>query len=334
MLQHVWAKMGMPSGKYLAATMGETLDSLDRFNELDGPRYTPDVRAQLLAISGATIDRRLAPTKAAMTLRGVSTTKPGSMLRSSIPIRRAGKAATDNPGFGETDLVSHCGFSSSGQFAHTLNLTDVCTSWTEPVAITSKAKRSVLAGLKVIRTRLPFELVGLDFDNGSEFVNHVVVGWARDEGLELTRSRPFKSNDNAHVEQKNADVVRRLVFHYRYDTAAEVELLNELYGHARLRFNLFTATRKAIGWVERPGGRRVRVYDKPRTPMQRVIDSGVLTQAKIDEWTALKRATNPAQLTRDITRIQDQLIKLSAAKTQAATRAAVTITPESAPQAS
>lgn len=182
MLQQVWAKMGMPSGKYLAVTMSETLDSLDRFEELDGPRYVPEVRAQLLAMSAATIDRKLAPTKAAMAIKGVSTTKPGSMLRSSIPVRRAGKAATDRPGFGETDLVAHCGYSSRGQFAYTLNLTDVCTGWTEPMAIRSKAHRPVLAGLKGIRARMPFELVGLDFDNGGEFVNHAVVGWARDEG--------------------------------------------------------------------------------------------------------------------------------------------------------
>jgi transposase InsO family protein len=333
-LQAVWAKMGMPSGKYLAATMADTLDALDRFGELDGPRYTPEVRAQLLVMSAATIDRRLAPTKAGMALKGISTTKAGSMLRSSIKVRRAGQASTDRPGFGETDTVAHCGPSARGEYAYTLNLTDVCTGWTEPEAIRNRAHRWVLQGLKTIRGRLPFDLLALDFDNGGEFINHDLVNWAEAEGIELTRSRPYKSNDNAHIEQKNGDVVRRLVFHYRYDTPTEVDLLNELYSHSRLRFNLFTATKKATGWVQRPGGRRVRIYDSPKTPMQRVIGSGVLAPEQVEALTALRDTTNPAQLTREITRIQDQLIKLSAAKTQAATRAQIDEAPDHISRAS
>ncbi len=321
MLQQVWAKMGMPSGKYLAAEMGETLDALDKFGELDGPRYTPAVRAQLVSVSAATIDRMLAPTKKAMALRGISTTKAGSMLRSSIPIRRAGADPITGPGFGEIDLVAHCGGSARGEYAFTFNLTDVVTGWTEPIAIRNKAHCWVLAAMKDVRDRLPFELLGLDFDNGSEFINHAVIGWAHDEGIAMTRSRPYKSNDNAHVEQKNGDVVRRLAFHYRYDTAQELDLLNDMYSHARLRFNLFTPTKKAIGWKENPTGRRTRVYDKPQTPYQRVLDSSVLTQTQAAELTALKKSTNPAELTRQITRIQDQLITLAAAKTQAHTRA-------------
>ncbi len=140
-----------------------------------------------------------------------------------------------------------------------------------------------------------------------------MIGWAGDEGIEMTRSRPYKSNGNAHVEQKNGDVVRRLSVHYRYDTAEELDLLNEMYSHARLRFNLFTPTKKAIGWKESPTGRRIRVYDKPQTPHQRVLDSSVLTQTQAAELAALKKATNPAELTR----IQDQLIKLAAANTRA-----------------
>ncbi len=154
-----------------------------------------------------------------------------------------------------------------------------------------------------------------------------MIGWAGDEGIEMTRSRPYKSNDNAHVEQKNGDVVRRLSFHYRYDTTEELGLLNEMYSHARQWFNLFTPTKKAIGWKESPTGWRTRVYDKPQTPYQRVLDSSVLTQTQAVELAALKKATNPAeitrQITRQITRIQDQLIKLAAAKTQANTRAEV-----------
>ena len=139
----------------------------------------------------------------------------------------------------------------------------------------------------------------------------------------MTRSRPYKSNDNAHIEQKDGDVVRRLVFHYRYDTAHEIDLLNDLYDAARLRFNLFTATKKAVGWGETPTGRRRRLYDQPRTPYQRVLDAAVLTVDQVNALTVLRAATNPAELTRRITKIQNQLTRLAAAKTQAATRASL-----------
>jgi hypothetical protein len=320
-LQQVWSKMGMPSGKYLAAIMADTLDQLDLFAELDGPRYTPFVRAQLVTVSAATIDRMLAPTKAAMAIRGVSATRAGSMLRSSIPIRRAGDTGEGRCGFVELDTVAHCGATLVGEFAHTLDATDVVTGWTEPVAIKNKAHVWIIAAMDQIVERLPFELLGMDFDNGSEFINYALIGWAEDRDIHLTRSRPYKSNDNAHIEQRNGDLVRRNVFHYRYDTNAELLLLNELYSHLRLRFNLFTATKKATGWVTRPNGRHVRVYDKPQTPYQRVLESGAPTDAKRAELVALRTATNPAELTRQITRIQNQLITLAAAKTAAHKRA-------------
>lgn len=320
-LQQVWAKMGMPSGKYLAAIMADTLDQLDAFGELDGPRYTPEVRAQLAVVSAATIDRMLAPSKAAMAIKGISGTKAGSMLRSSIPIRKAGDTGEGRCGFAEVDTVAHCGSSLVGEFAHTVDLTDVVTGWTEPVAIKNKAHVWIVAAMDDITARMPFDLLGMDFDNGSEFINYALIGWAADRKIHLTRSRPYTSNDNAHIEQKNGDLVRRNVFHYRYDTNAELVLLNELYGYLRLRFNLFTATKKATGWVTRANGRHVRVYDKPKTPYQRVLDSGAATEVKSAELIALRKATNPAELTRQITRIQNQLITLAAAKTAAHTRA-------------
>ncbi len=178
-----------------------------------------------------------------------------------------------------------------------------------------------------VAARLPFPLVGLDTDNGGEFINYALIAWAGDKDIYFTRSRPYKSNDNAHVEQKNGDVVRRHAFHYRYDTAAEVKLLNALYALVRVRLNLFTATTKAVGWRSNKHGKKTRIYDKPRTPYQRVINSGILTEAKAAELAQLMEATNPADLTRGITKIQTQLIALAAAKTQAleasATRAEI-----------
>ena len=173
--------------------------------------------------------------------------------------------------------------------------------------------------MTVIEARLPFPLVGLDTDNGGEFINHALINWAGERDLFFTRSRPYKSNDNAHVEQKNGDVVRRHAFHYRYDTALEQQLLDELYSVVRVRLNLFTATTKAIDWRSNKHGKKTRVYDNPRTPYQRVIDSGILTPEKAAELATLFEVTNPAELTRKITAIQTRLINLAKDKASAVT---------------
>lgn len=313
----VWRLAGMPSGKYLAATMGLWLPKLEAFGELDAKRLTPAVRAQLMTVSGATIDRLLKPTKDAAKPKGLSATRAGPLLRNSITVRKAGDEHEQSPGFIEADMVVHCGPTLAGEFARTLTATDVFTGWTENVAVRNGAHKWVLAAMDEVVSRLPFALIGLDTDNGGEFINHALIAWAGDKDIYFTRSRPYKSNDNAHVEQKNGDVVRRHAFHYRYDTAAELKLLNALYALVRVRLNLFTATTKAVGWRSNKHGKKTRIYDMPRTPYQRVIDSGILTEAKTAELYELMEATNPADLTRGITKIQTQLIALAAAKTRA-----------------
>lgn len=313
----VWRLAGMPSGKYLAATMDIWLPKLETFGELDAKRLTPAVKAQLLKISGATIDRILKPTKDADRPKGLSATKAGPLLRSSITVRKAGDEHEQAPGFIEADMVVHCGPTLAGEFARTLTATDVFTGWTENVAVRNGAHKWVLEAMDEVMDRLPFPLVGLDTDNGGEFINHALIQWAGDKDIYFTRSRPYKSNDNAHVEQKNGDVVRRHAFHYRYDTAAELKLLNALYALVRVRLNLFTATTKAVGWRSNKHGKKTRIYDKPRTPYQRVTDAGILTGAKAAELAELMEITNPAELTRGITSIQTQLIALAAAKTRA-----------------
>ncbi|WP_051479069.1 DDE-type integrase/transposase/recombinase, partial [Arthrobacter sp. H5] len=285
--------------------------------ELDPKRFTPLVRAQLLKISGATIDRLLKPTRDAAKPSGLSATKAGPLLRNSITVRKAGDEHEQAPGFIEADMVVHCGPTLAGEFARTLTATDVFTGWTENVAVRNGAHKWVLGAMDDVVARLPFPMVGLDTDNGGEFINHALIKWADDKDLYFTRARPYKSNDNAHVEQKNGDVVRRHAFHYRYDTALELRLLNELYALVRVRLNLFTATTKAVGWRSNKHGKKARIYDKPRTPYQRVLDSGILSQDKATELAQLIDTTNPADLTRGITAIQNQLIKLAAEKTRA-----------------
>ena len=319
LLIQVWNLAGRPSGKYLAATMPIWLPKLEKHHELDVKRLNAQTRAQLLAVSGATIDRMLKPTRDGAQLVGLSGTKPGPLLRNSIQVRKAGDEHEQAPGFVEADLVLHCGPTLQGEFVHSLTVTDVFTGWTENMAIKNGAHRWVIEAMAQIEARLPFPLVGLDTDNGGEFINHALIKWAGDRDLFFTRSRPYKSNDNAHVEQKNGDVVRRHAFHYRYDTVVELQLLNELYSLVRVRLNMFTATTKAIDWRSNKHGKKTRVYDKPCTPYQRVLGSGVLTTERAAELAQLFEATNPADLTRQITTIQTRLISLAKDKTNAIT---------------
>ena len=308
LLIQVWNLSGRLSGKYLSATMGIWLPKLEKHHELDEKRLTEHTRAQLLAVSGATIDRMLKPTRDGGRLVGLSGTKPGPLLRNSIQVRRAGDEHEHAPGFVEADLVLHCGATLQGEFVHSLTVTDVFTGWTENVAIKNGAHRWVIEAMTEIEDRLPFPLVGLDTDNGGEFINHALIKWAGDRDLFFTRSRPYKSNDNAHVEQKNGDVVRRHAFYYRYDTTLEKQLLNELYALVRVRLNMFTATTKAVSWRSNKHGKKTRVYDQPRTPYQRVLDSGIMTAGQAATFEALFDNTNPAELTRQITAIQTRLI--------------------------
>jgi len=319
LLIQVWNLAGRPSGKYLAVTMGLWLPKLEQHGELDVERLNEHTRAQLLSVSGATIDRMLKPTRDRGRLVGLSGTRPGPLLRNSIQVRKAGDEHEKAPGFVEADLVLHCGATLQGEFVHTLTVTDVFTGWTENMAIKNGAHRWVIEAMTQIEGRLPFPLTGLDTDNGGEFINHALIKWAGDRDLFFTRSRPYKSNDNAHVEQKNGDVVRRHAFHYRYDTALEQQLLDELYALVRVRLNLFTATTKAIDWRSNKHGKKTRVYDKPRTPYQRVTNSGILTDEKAAELAALFETTNPAELTRKITAVQTRLITLAKDKTNAVT---------------
>lgn len=203
-LQRVWAASGGQCGKYLAASMATQLDALERHGELvpGRDRYSEAVRAELLRMSAATIDRYLAPAKAKDQIGGVSTTKASPLLRSSITIRKAGDEVEAEPGFFEADTVAHCGPTLKGEFARTLNLTDVYTGWVYTRTIRNNAHTHILTALQHAADEIPYGITGLDFDNGSEFLNHAVIGWAGERGIYFTRSRPYKKNDQATIESK------------------------------------------------------------------------------------------------------------------------------------
>jgi hypothetical protein len=317
-LQRVWAASGGQCGKYLAASMRTQLDALERHGELvDGQdRYSPTVREELLSMSAASIDRYLAPAKAKDQAKGVATTKPSPLLRSSIKIRKATDEIEAEPGFFEGDTVAHCGPTLKGEFARTLNLTDVHTGWVFTRTVRNNAHVHILTGLQAGVEEIPFEVTGLDFDNGSEFLNKAVIKWAAEREIFFTRSRPYKKNDQATVESKNNHLVRKYGFYYRYDTEDERRVLNRLWRLVNDRFNYLTPTKKPTGWGADRDGRRTRLYDRPQTPLDRLLAAKVLAPAQEADLLAYRDSLNPAKIAREIAELQSRLLMLAKEKTE------------------
>jgi hypothetical protein len=268
-------------------------------------------------MSAATVNRYLKPARDRMRVKGISTTKPARLLRNSITIRTCTDEAPERPGVIEADTVAHCGPTLIGEFARTLTMTDIMTGWTENYSIRNNAAKWILEGIEQLQQRFPFAMVIFDSDCGSEFINHEVAAWLQARDVEQTRSRPYQKNDQAHVESKNNHVVRKHAFYWRYDTAAELELLDRLWRLVSLRLNFLTPTRKAVGYTTTANGRRKRIYDKPTTPWQRVQASGVCDEQQLSVIAARIDGINPADLTRRINAIQMQLLDLAQAKTEA-----------------
>ena len=317
LLEHVWALMGMPCGKYLVVMLGLWLPLLAEAGDLDRPFATEQALAELKAMSAATVDRYLKPARDRMRIKGISTTKPSPLLRNSITIRTCAEEAPDAPGVIEADTVAHCGPTLIGEFARTLTMTDVVTGWTENCSIRNNAATWIVEGIEELQAWFPFAMVIFDSDCGSEFINHEVAAWLQARDIEQTRSRPYQKNDQAHVESKNNHVVRKHAFYWRYDTQPELELLNRLWRLVSLRLNFFTPTKKAVGYTTTADGRKNRIYDKPATPWQRLQASDVLDTQHLSAMAARVDGINPADLTRQINAIQMQLLDLAKAKTEA-----------------
>jgi hypothetical protein len=317
LLEHVWALMGMPCGKYLVVMVGLWLPLLAEAGDLDKPFATEQALAELKAMSAATVDRYLKPARDRMGIKGISTTKPSPLLRNSISIRTCADETPDRPGVIEADTVAHCGPTLIGEFARTLTMTDIVTGWTENCSIRNNASKWIVEGIEELQKQFPFDLVIFDSDCGGEFINHEVADWLQARDIEQTRSRPYQKNDQAHVESKNNHVVRKHAFYWRYDTAQELELLNRLWRLVSLRLNFFTPTKKPVGYTATTNGRKKRIYDKPKTPWQRMQDSGVLDTQQLSNVAARIEGINPADLTRQINAIQMQLLDLAKAKTEA-----------------
>lgn len=268
-LTRIWEICGRICSKRLKPFLPEIVAVLERHQELS---LSAEVKSQLLRMSRSTIDRCLQPARFEEKRHGLSTTKPGTLLKKAIPIRTFADWDDARPGFVEVDLVAHCGESVEGQFLNTLTTTDVSTGWTECVAVLHRSQHLVFAAIRTMRQRLPFPLLGLDSDNGGEFINDILYRYCQDEQVTFTRSRPYKKNDQAHVEQKNWSVVRHLIGYDRFETQEELQLLNSIYDDLRLYVNFFQPVLKLIG-KEQVGKKTVKRYDEAATPYQRVLSS-------------------------------------------------------------
>jgi hypothetical protein len=299
-LAWVWEQYDYPSAERLHPVLAEAIrifvrDSMWNYGEL--------VTRQLLHMSlGAMKQRTVAFARKRGLLRGQSTTRSGPLLR-SVPVF-FGSWKHKGAGHGQVDTVVHSGPKLMGTMAYTVNYIDVATYWQEPVAQLDKTDTATLASLRVVAQRLPWELRGLHPDSGNEFINQAGIAWCKRHGIELTRSRPSKKNDNCYVEQRNLVVVRKYVGYERYDCQEAVTVMNELYVALRLYLNFFQPTFKLQSKeqrVKRSDGKQAtkpykRIYDQPRTPYQRVLERADIDQAIKDKLTAQYESLNPKVL--------------------------------------
>jgi hypothetical protein len=303
-LKKIWAIYDFMCGKRLKAVLQIIVEPLIEFGEIN---VSKDVKNKLLSISASQIDRLLKSERKKNRIKGNSYTKPGKLLKSQIPVRTFADWNEKKPGFVEIDLVGHDGGDTRGDFCFSLNVTDVCSGWTEPVAIKNKARKWTFGGLLLACNRLPFDLLGIDSDNGSEFINANLFSYCKDNDIVFTRSRPYRKNDNCYVEEKNNSIIRRNVGYFRYDTKEEQELLNNIYKTLRLLINFFYPCMKLIKKI-REGSKVRKIYDKPKTPYQRLLDSNEIEEIVKERLSVQYKQLNPAELKRELVRYQNKLI--------------------------
>lgn len=293
-LRTIWAAAGYPWSRRLQALLPLWLPWARR-----RLRLRPAIEQQLLAISPRQMDRRLAPYRRQLTRRLYGRTKPGTLLKHHIPLK------TDRwdvavPGFTEIDLVAHCGNLGDGEFVHSLNLTDIHTTWVETAAVLGKSQVVVQAALAELRQALPFRLRGIDSDNGSEFINQHLWDYCQAQEIQFTRGRPYKKDDNAHIEQKNWTHVRKLLGYVRYDSPAAQAAIHALYRHELRWFQNFFLPSVRLVRKERVGARIRRRYDAPRTPLDRVLACAEIRPEVATQLRQQRAGLDPFALARTI----------------------------------
>src|SRR5215210_1569600 len=299
-LEVAWRAANGICAKRLVPFLPELVPALERHGHLT---LSDEVRAHLLALSPATADRLLRPARQAEQPRGLSTTRRGPLLKQQIPVRTFAGWDEARPGFMEADLVAHCGGWASGPFLHTLTLTDIATGWTECLSLQHRTPHDVIQALDRIRHLLPVPLLGLDTDNGGEFITTELMAYCEREGITFTRSRVAEKNDQCYVEQKNGTVVRQLVGYDRFEGERAYRQLTELYRAVRLYVNFFQPSLK-LRCKEREGGRVRKRYDAAQTPCRRLLASGVLTADGQVRLQTIAETLDPVALLGQISQLQ------------------------------
>ncbi len=304
-LTKIWVICGQICSRRLHPFLPEMVAVLERHGEL---KLSEDTKRLLLQMSRATMDRCLKSVRD-RPRRGLSTTKPGTLLKDAIPVRTFADWDDARPGFVEIDLVAHCGDSTHGEYLNTLNVVDVATGWCECLILANRSQRQVSAAIERLRQRLPFPLLGIDSDNDSAFINDNLFRYCKAEHITFTRSRPYKKNDQAHVEQKNWTAVRQLIGYDRFESDQALALFETIYQDWRLYINFFQPVLKLID-KHRVGSKVIKKYDTARTPYQRVLESSEVSEEDKDRLRQLYPTLNPVALRQQIDDNLDKLWKL------------------------
>jgi len=305
-LEQIWEIYGHLCSKRLQPFLPEAIRVLERCQEIE---FSAETKELLLKISSASIDRCLRPLRLT-TRHGLSTTKPASLFKNLIPVRTFTEWDEEQPGFLEIDLVAHCGNTTEGQFLCTWTCRDLCTGWTDVTGLLHRSQEAVAEAVCRMRQRLPFPLLGIDSDNGGEFINDLLYRYCLDEKITFTRSRPYQKNDQAHVEQKNWSVVRHTVGYDRWETEQELALLESIYDDLRLYINFFQPSLKLIA-KERIGNKTIKRYDTAKTPYQPVLERQDISFKVKAHLAHLYVQLNPAELRKRIDQKIAQLWKIS-----------------------
>ena len=303
-LTQLWNVANQICSKRLVPFLPDLIESMRRHGHLSLPK---EVHSKLLTISPATMDRLLKPERAKLH-KTLSATRPGSLLKKQIRVRTFADWDEGLPGFFEADLVVHCGESMAGSYLHTLVLVDIATGWTECVALLRRSEADVIGALTAVSKRLPFPLLGLDTDNGSEFINYEMLKFCRREQITFTRSRAYKKNDQAYVEEKNGSVVRRLIGYDRYEGLEAWRALTKLYSVLRDYQNFFQPSMK-LQSKSRQGAIVTKRYDSARTPVQRLLEGDYLNRKSSGAIQSKWKRLDPVIRLKQLEELQDEFWK-------------------------
>ena len=323
-LVKVWELFDYPCGQRLVPAIRAELERLRKSKEI---RCSDEIAGKLARISAKTVDRLLAREKQVRRLRRNRNPAPHRLLYQQIPVKVAAEWDTSEVGNLQVDYVEHCGRSNGGEYVHTLSAADIASGWWEGEAIGSRSQQATKEGMETIRARLPFRIKEIHPDNDSGLINDLLWRYCRGAGIRMSRSRPYQKNDNAWVEQRNWTHVRKQVGYQRLDTTAEMRGLRELYESLRLYKNFFQPTMK-LKAKTRIGGKIHRKYDEPRTPYQRLLESGQLSEKAAKQLRRQYESLNVAQLRRAIEAAKDKLFDLTLDKVGVSRRPARQMPPQ------